>query len=37
MHIIEFFHLHIIPMTLCKDIVPYFDKFIYMFIIMVEI
>ena len=27
-HIIEFFHLHIIPMTLYKDIMPYFDKFI---------
>ena len=26
-HIIEFCHLHIIPMTLYKDIMPYFDKF----------
>ena len=25
MHIIEFFHLHIILMTLFKDIMPYFD------------
>ena len=34
-HIIEYFHHHIIPMTLHKDIMPYFDKYIYMF--MVEI
>ena len=25
----EFFHLHIIPMTLYRDIMPYFDKFIH--------
>ena len=30
-HIIEFFHLHIIPMTLYKDIMPYFDKFIHVY------
>ena len=33
--IIKFFHFHIIPMTLYKDIIPYFDQFIRMF--MVEI
>ena len=27
-HVIEFFHLQIIPMTLYKDIMPYLDKFI---------
>ena len=31
------FHLHIIPMTLYKDIMPYFDKFINKFMFMVEI
>ena len=25
----EFFHLHIIPMTLYKGVMPYFDKFIH--------
>ena len=25
-HIIEFFHLHIIPMTLYEEIMPYFDN-----------
>ena len=30
-YIIEFFHLHIIPMTLYKDIMPYFDKFIHVY------
>ena len=30
-HIIEFFHLHIIPMTLYKDIMPYFDEFIHVY------
>ena len=28
---IEFFHFHIIPMTLYKDIMPYFDKFIQVY------
>ena len=28
-HIIEFFHLHIIPMTLYKGVMLYFDKFIH--------
>ena len=32
---IEFSHLHMIPITLYKDIMPYFDNCIYMF--MVEI
>ena len=27
--IIEFFHLLIIPMTLCNDIMPYYDEFIH--------
>ena len=26
-----FFHLHTIPMTLFKDIMPYFDKFIHVY------
>ena len=26
-HIIELFHYHIIPMTLYKDVMPYFDKY----------
>ena len=30
-HIIEFLHLHIIPMTLYKDIMPYFDTFIHVY------
>ena len=30
-HIIEFFHLHTIPMTLYKNIMPYFDKFIHVY------
>ena len=29
--IIEFFHLHIIPMTLFNDIMPYFDEFIHVY------
>ena len=29
--IIEFFHLHTVPMTLYKDIMPYFDKFIHVY------
>ena len=28
-HIFELFHLHIIPMTLYKNIMPYFDKFVH--------
>ena len=28
-YIINFFHLHIIPMTLYKKIMPHFDKFIH--------
>ena len=34
-HIIEFFHLHIIPTTLYKDNMPY--KYIYMFIVESEL
>ena len=30
-HIIEFFHLNIIPMILYKNIMPYFDKFIHVY------
>ena len=30
-HIIEFFQLHIIPMILYKDIMPYFDKCIHFY------
>ena len=30
-HMIEFFHLHIIPMILYKDIMPYFDKFLHVY------
>ena len=33
MHIIEFYHLHVIPMALYKDIMPYFDKLSYMLIV----
>ena len=29
--IIEYFHLHIISMILYKDIMPYFDNFIYVY------
>ena len=29
--IIEFFHLLIIPMTLCNGIMPYFDEFIHVY------
>ena len=31
-HIIDFFHLHVIPMTLYMDIMPYFDKFIHVYV-----
>ena len=27
----QFFHLHIIPMTLYKDIMPYFEKFMHVY------
>ena len=27
----DFFHLHVIPMTFYKDIMPYFDKFIQVY------
>ena len=30
-HMIKFFHLHIIPMTLYKGIMSYFDKFIHVY------
>ena len=30
-HIFELFHLHIIPITLYKDIMPYFDKFTHVY------
>ena len=30
-HRIEFFHYHIIPMTLYKDIKPYFDKYTHVY------
>ena len=30
-HIIEFFHLHIFPMPSYKDTMPYFDKFIHVY------
>ena len=30
-HKIEFFHHHIIPMTLYMDIMPYFDKYIHVY------
>ena len=30
-HVIEYFHLHIIPMALYKDIMPYSDKFIHVY------
>ena len=30
-HIIEFFHLLIIPMPLFNDIMPYFDEFIHVY------
>ena len=28
---IEYFHLHIIPMTLYEDILPYLDKFMHVY------
>ena len=28
-HIIKFSYLHVIPMTLYEDIMPFFDKFIH--------
>ena len=28
---IELFHLHVIPMTFYKDIMPYFDIFIHVY------
>ena len=31
-HEIEFFHHHIIPMTLYKDIMPYFDEYIHVYV-----